>query len=162
MFAPPNWLTSSKKKKTLALLACFIITCFFKGQATRICPCMEFFLTNCLGQGEKIKWSSSEGAHMCTFYLPADFKEQAEPKVFTIMCVTHKKIHPTIKLCRMHWLCLFFEHSMVFLCSTQKCLSAQKIKPVLTKHLFVGPAYQGKDIMFRFIIEYSNLMDFGR
>jgi hypothetical protein len=51
---------------------------------------------------------------------------------------------------------------MVFLCSTQKCLSARKIKTVLTKHLFVGPAYQDKDIMFRFIIEYSNLMDFGR
>jgi hypothetical protein len=26
---------------------------------------------------------------------------------------------------------------------------------------FVGLAYQGKDIMFRFIIEYSSLMDFG-
>jgi len=24
-----------------------------------------------------------------------------------------------------------------------------------------GLAYQGKDIVFRFIIEYSNLMDFG-
>jgi hypothetical protein len=27
--------------------------------------------------------------------------------------------------------------------------------------LFVGLAYQGKDIVFRFIIEYSSLMDFG-
>jgi hypothetical protein len=26
---------------------------------------------------------------------------------------------------------------------------------------FVGLAYQGKDIVFRFIIEYSRLMDFG-
>jgi hypothetical protein len=26
---------------------------------------------------------------------------------------------------------------------------------------FFGLAYQGKDIMFRFIIEYSSLMDFG-
>ncbi len=26
---------------------------------------------------------------------------------------------------------------------------------------FVGLAYQGKDILFRFIIEYSNLRDFG-
>jgi hypothetical protein len=26
---------------------------------------------------------------------------------------------------------------------------------------FVGPAYQGKDIMFRFIIEYSSVKDFG-
>jgi hypothetical protein len=28
-------------------------------------------------------------------------------------------------------------------------------------NLFVGLAYQGKDIVFRFIIEYSSLMDFG-
>jgi hypothetical protein len=27
--------------------------------------------------------------------------------------------------------------------------------------VFVGRAYQGKDIVFRFIIEYSGLMDFG-
>ncbi len=27
---------------------------------------------------------------------------------------------------------------------------------------FVGLAYQGKDIVFRFIIEYSSLRDFGR
>jgi hypothetical protein len=27
--------------------------------------------------------------------------------------------------------------------------------------VFVGLAYQGKDIVFRFIIEYSSLMDFG-
>jgi hypothetical protein len=26
---------------------------------------------------------------------------------------------------------------------------------------FVGRAYQGKDIVFRFIIEYSSLRDFG-
>jgi hypothetical protein len=26
---------------------------------------------------------------------------------------------------------------------------------------FIGVAYQGKDIVFRFIIEYSSLMDFG-
>jgi hypothetical protein len=26
---------------------------------------------------------------------------------------------------------------------------------------FAGLAYQGKDIVFRFIIEYSSLMDFG-
>jgi hypothetical protein len=26
---------------------------------------------------------------------------------------------------------------------------------------FVGLEYQGKDIVFRFIIEYSSLMDFG-
>jgi hypothetical protein len=26
---------------------------------------------------------------------------------------------------------------------------------------FVGLAYQGKDFVFRFIIEYSSLMDFG-
>ncbi len=27
--------------------------------------------------------------------------------------------------------------------------------------VFVGLAYQGKDIVFRFIIEYSGLLDFG-
>jgi hypothetical protein len=26
---------------------------------------------------------------------------------------------------------------------------------------FIGLAYQGKDVVFRFIIEYSSLMDFG-
>jgi len=26
---------------------------------------------------------------------------------------------------------------------------------------FVGLTYQGKDVVFRFIIEYSRLMDFG-
>ncbi len=26
---------------------------------------------------------------------------------------------------------------------------------------FVGLAYQGKDVVFRFLIEYSSLMDFG-
>ncbi len=30
------------------------------------------------------------------------------------------------------------------------------------KHFFVGLAYQGKDIVFRFIIEYSSLRDFYR
>jgi hypothetical protein len=29
------------------------------------------------------------------------------------------------------------------------------------KSLFTGLAYQGKDIVFRFIIEYSSLSDFG-
>ncbi len=29
------------------------------------------------------------------------------------------------------------------------------------KESFVGLAYQGKDIVFRFIIEYSSLWDFG-
>jgi hypothetical protein len=29
------------------------------------------------------------------------------------------------------------------------------------RYMFVGIAYQGKDIVFRFIIEYSSLMDFG-
>jgi hypothetical protein len=28
-------------------------------------------------------------------------------------------------------------------------------------NVFVGLAYQGKDIVFRFIIEYSSLRDFG-
>jgi hypothetical protein len=29
------------------------------------------------------------------------------------------------------------------------------------KRLFVGLAYQGKDIVFRFIIEYGSLRDFA-
>jgi hypothetical protein len=29
------------------------------------------------------------------------------------------------------------------------------------QYFFVGLAYQGKDIVFRFIIEYSSLRDFG-
>jgi hypothetical protein len=29
------------------------------------------------------------------------------------------------------------------------------------RFLFIGLAYQGKDIVFRFIIEYSSLRDFG-
>jgi len=28
-------------------------------------------------------------------------------------------------------------------------------------YIIFGLAYQGKDIMFRFIIEYNSLMDFG-
>jgi len=30
-----------------------------------------------------------------------------------------------------------------------------------TNGSFIGLAYQGKDIVFRFIIEYSSLRDFG-
>ncbi len=30
-----------------------------------------------------------------------------------------------------------------------------------TNGLFIGLAYQGKDIVFSFIIEYSSLRDFG-
>jgi hypothetical protein len=29
------------------------------------------------------------------------------------------------------------------------------------ENTFIGLAYQGKDIMFKFIIEYSSLRDFG-
>jgi hypothetical protein len=32
---------------------------------------------------------------------------------------------------------------------------------LLSPRVFVGLAYQGKDIVFRFIIEYSSLRDFG-
>jgi hypothetical protein len=34
------------------------------------------------------------------------------------------------------------------------------ILPNVTKSVF-GPAYQGKDILFRFIIEYSSLSNFA-
>jgi hypothetical protein len=30
-----------------------------------------------------------------------------------------------------------------------------------TEWKFIGLAYQGKDIVFRFIVEYSNVRDFG-
>jgi hypothetical protein len=36
-----------------------------------------------------------------------------------------------------------------------------KHKRSLSSLTFVGLAYQGKDIVFRFIIEYSRLRDFG-
>jgi hypothetical protein len=37
------------------------------------------------------------------------------------------------------------------------------LRPCLlpSTRLFVGLAYQGKDLVFRFIIEYSSLRDFG-
>jgi hypothetical protein len=37
----------------------------------------------------------------------------------------------------------------------------QKFKFMKFMITFVGLAYQGKDIVFRFIIEYSSLRDFG-
>jgi hypothetical protein len=33
--------------------------------------------------------------------------------------------------------------------------------PVIPEGQFIGLAYQGEDIVFRFIIEYSSLRDFG-
>jgi len=46
------------------------------------------------------------------------------------------------------------------------CVSGNNILQRMAKFtkqcsLFVGLAYQGKDIMFPFIIEYSSLRDFG-
>jgi hypothetical protein len=32
---------------------------------------------------------------------------------------------------------------------------------IFSQNLFVGLAYQGKDIVFRFIIEHNSLTDFG-
>ncbi len=34
-------------------------------------------------------------------------------------------------------------------------------EPMVRSPCFVGVAYQGKDIVFRFIIEYNSLRDFG-
>jgi hypothetical protein len=45
-----------------------------------------------------------------------------------------------------------------FIEKIQECTNAQ---PCLIYMLFVGLAYQGKDIVFKFIIEYSSLRDFG-
>jgi hypothetical protein len=42
-----------------------------------------------------------------------------------------------------------------------KFLPANVINDINKSLEFVGLAYQGKDIMFRFIIEYSSLRDFG-
>jgi hypothetical protein len=60
------------------------------------------FLTNCLGQGEKIRWTRrwADYVCMCTFYLPAflygigpfmplDFKERAGRTQGLHMCVPH-------------------------------------------------------------------------
>jgi hypothetical protein len=57
----------------LALLTCFILMCFFYGQYSDRCfLCMELVFNKLpRGQGEKIRWSSSKGVCMCTFYLPA-------------------------------------------------------------------------------------------
>jgi hypothetical protein len=40
-------------------------------------------------------------------------------------------------------------------------LLRQNSGPSFDITIFVGFAYQGKDIMFRFIVEYSSLRDFG-
>jgi hypothetical protein len=42
--------------------------------------------------------------------------------------------------------------------STTRCSMQDQRSIVL---LFIGLAYQGKDIVFRFIIEYSSFIDFG-
>jgi hypothetical protein len=34
-------------------------------------------------------------------------------------------------------------------------------KNIILTHNFVGLAYQGKDIVFKFIIKYNSLRDFG-
>jgi hypothetical protein len=43
----------------------------------------------------------------------------------------------------------------------QQAATHQNTRHMERKHFIVGLAYQGKDIVFRFIIEYSSLMDFG-
>jgi hypothetical protein len=35
------------------------------------------------------------------------------------------------------------------------------VKDLDSSHKFIGLAYQGKDVVFRFIIEYRSLRDFG-
>jgi hypothetical protein len=45
-------------------------------------------------------------------------------------------------------------HYYGLLCSTNRCGGEYR-------YVFVGFAYQGKDIVFKFIIEYSSLRDFG-
>jgi hypothetical protein len=40
-------------------------------------------------------------------------------------------------------------------------LRAKAVPQPVRQEIFVGSAYEGKDIVLRFIIEYSSLMDFG-
>jgi hypothetical protein len=42
-----------------------------------------------------------------------------------------------------------------------KVMNRQAVCEEEKKDYFVGLAYQGKDIVFRFIIEYSSIRDFG-
>jgi hypothetical protein len=43
-----------------------------------------------------------------------------------------------------------------------KTLKTKRDRDKVSKFAFVGLAYQGKDIVFRFIVEYSSLRDFGQ
>jgi hypothetical protein len=49
----------------------------------------------------------------------------------------------------------------ICLCKTWASLTDPFIYAYIQDNNFVGLAYQGKDFVFRFIIEYSSLRDFG-
>jgi hypothetical protein len=76
-----------------------------------VLPMYGIFLTNCLGQGEKIRWTRRWADYVCTctFYLPAflyaigpfmplDFKEQAGRTQGLHMCVPHTWADLTLKV----------------------------------------------------------------
>jgi len=82
MLVPPNWLTPSKNKKhpwghvgaapQLALLTCFILMCFLKGQATRIgaSHVWNWFITNCLeGRQRKLDGAAQKMGRQCAHLI---------------------------------------------------------------------------------------------
>jgi hypothetical protein len=86
---------------------------------------------------------------------------------FSYLC----KISLTKKGCMGLGVQLECTHVMLKLC--QQCFEGTRndfqastacfVKYVVWSFIyFVGLAYQGKDIVFRFIIEYSSLRDFGK
>jgi len=49
----------------------------------------------------------------------------------------------------------------IFLCTLRDLSQEENPKMLCQGDCFIGLAYQGKDIVFRFIVEYSSLIDFG-
>jgi hypothetical protein len=58
------------------------------------------------------------------------------------------------------------QHFLINMLSLTKVIAQFNTRSPLVQYIdwsrwFVGLAYQGKDIVFRFIVEYSSLRDFG-
>jgi F0F1-type ATP synthase assembly protein I len=75
-------------------------------------------------------------------------------RVKRLMTLKHIKSSLVIVLCSC--LCFYLKSSLLIESSIVGGVRCSSRLP----H-FVGLAYQGKDIVFRFIIEYSSLRDFG-
>jgi len=82
----------------------------------------------------------------------------------------HKKVLPTLQFEHVHNLFTFAKKSLnaKLTCCIRFFLSFFFLSCLVVFFLscnmfllFVGLTYQGKDIVFRFIIEYSSLKDFG-